>query len=111
MKDLKQNYENACNAYLKAFCDKHGFDYDPTAWVGNDVGSWVDIADYCIDINIIRLDIDRNAPEDEFVKWYDYYLRLGMLKANPINYDNWLKGCPPLAAKTRYSASKHYMKE
>ena len=32
---LKQQYIDACNAYLEAFCEKHGFDY------GEAANSWV----------------------------------------------------------------------
>ena len=32
---LKEDYENACNAYLKAFCEKHDYWYAGIeAWVG-----------------------------------------------------------------------------
>lgn len=37
---LKNDYENACNAYLKAFCEKHDYIYEGLdMWVGNDVGT------------------------------------------------------------------------
>lgn len=38
--ELRLNYNEACNAYLMAFCEKHGFDYADAArsWVGGDVG-------------------------------------------------------------------------
>lgn len=38
---LKKDYENACNAYLKAFCEKHefyGLDNPETYWIGDQVG-------------------------------------------------------------------------
>lgn len=31
---LRKNYEDACNAYLRAFCQKHGYDEDDA------VNSW-----------------------------------------------------------------------
>ena len=39
---LKSDYEKACNAYLQAFCEKHGYDYEDAtrSWVGGDVGGW-----------------------------------------------------------------------
>ena len=36
--ELRLNYNAACNAYLAAFCEKHGYDYEPDAWVGDDPG-------------------------------------------------------------------------
>jgi hypothetical protein len=96
---LKQNYENACNAYLLAFTAKHGYDFEPDCWVGNDVGGIAMVGDLFVNLTDIRDDIDRDAPEQEFLKWYDYCLELHDLstKNYPIptpNYKSWLMGCP-----------------
>ena len=95
MNNLKQSYESACNAYLKAFCLKHEFDYEPDCWVGKYVGTICQIADYFVDMVTIRTDIDMDAKEDEFIKWYDYTLRVGTLGGTGIpNFENWLRRCP-----------------
>lgn len=91
---IKQNFENACNAYIKAFCEKHGYDYNSFYYAGDDPGSIVELADYSIDLQTIRTDIDRDAPKYEFIAWYDYCLRLGALRANTPNYEHWLMECP-----------------
>ena len=43
---LKSDYEKACNAYLQAFCEKHGYDYEDAArsWVGGDVGGYIELS-------------------------------------------------------------------
>jgi hypothetical protein len=94
MKDIKKHYENACNDYLKLFCKKHGYDYDPDAWVGNDVGGIAEVTDHYVDMTTMRADIDNDAPEKELVEWYDYSSRTGMLDIPSPNFRNWLKGCP-----------------
>ena len=92
---LKQHYENACNAYLKAFCDKHGFDYEPDCWVANDTGTIACIADYFVSMETIITDINTDAPEEEFLKWYDYCLELSSLGVSGLpNFKSWLAGCP-----------------
>jgi hypothetical protein len=96
---LKQDYENACHAYAEAFCKKHGYDYDPEDWVARHVGGILSVGDYFVDMETIRVDIDKNAPEDEFVKWFDYCTRVGHLsmdKSTP-NFDNWMRGCPRMS--------------
>ena len=94
-KTLKQNYENACNAYLKAFAEKHDYYYDPDLWIGRSVGTIIEVSDLFIGMEDIRTDIDTDAPVDEFVKWYDYSLRLHSLGCKGIvNYENWLRKCP-----------------
>ena len=99
---LKSDYEKARNAYLQAFCEKHGYDYEDAArsWVGGDVGGITECADYIVGMDDIITDIDRDAPEDEFVKYYDYCLRVGSIACGKIstpNYSSWLSGCPRMS--------------
>lgn len=99
---LKSDYEKACNAYLQAFCEKHGYDYKDAArsWVGGDVGGIAECADYIVRMEDIITDIDRDVPEDEFVKYYDYCLRVGSIACGKIstpNYSSWLSGCPRMS--------------
>lgn len=95
--ELRLNYNEACNAYLMAFCEKHGYDYDPAAWVANDPGGIAEIADMFVAMSDIITDIDRDIPEEEYAKYYDYCLRVGSIAGGELtvpNYDNWLRGCP-----------------
>lgn len=99
--ELRENYEKACNAYLMAFCEKHGFDYADAAqsWVGEDVGGITLCADYYVGMPDIITDIDRDAPEEEYAKYYDYCLRVGSVANGELqtpNYESWLRGCPRL---------------
>ena len=95
--ELRLNYNEACNDYLLAFCEKHGYDYEPDAWVANDPGGIAEIADMFVTMADIITDIDRDVPEDEYVKYYDYCLRVGSIAGGELtvpNYENWLRGCP-----------------
>lgn len=95
MNNLKKDYDAACEAYLKAFAEKHDYEYDPDSWVGSDAGTIACVSELFVDMVTIRTDIDRDAPEDEFIQWYDYCLRLGMLNCKGIpNFDSWLRKCP-----------------
>lgn len=117
---VKRKYEDACNAYLKLFCEKHGFDYDEAAnsWVANDVGGTCLLGDMYASFNDIKTDIDMNAPEDEFYIYYYHSLDACDLGFNCPNYANWLSGCPRLSeeqikslreAKSRvYEAQKDF---
>lgn len=96
--ELRLNYDKACNAYLMVFCEKHGFDYADAArsWVGGDVGGITLCADYYVSMSDIITDIDRDAPEEEYVKYYDYCLRVGSIAGGELktpNYESWLRGC------------------
>ena len=97
--ELRENYDRACNAYLLAFCEKHGFDYADAVrnWAGGAAGGIAECADYYVSMSDILTDIDLDAPEDEYVKYYDYCLRVHSIANGELmvpNYDSWLRGCP-----------------
>lgn len=95
---LRRQFESACNAYLKTFCEKHDYDYEEArrSWAAGDVGGIVDISEFYLSMTDIRTDIDMDAPDGEFVRWYDYCLRLHAIDSTipTPNYENWLRGCP-----------------
>lgn len=89
---LRSNYEKACNAYLEAWCKKHEFDIKDAEWVG--VGGVVNVGDYYVSFIDIMTDIDKDAPREEYWKYYYYALDCGWLEIPYPNYTNWLRGCP-----------------
>lgn len=95
-KKAKILFEEGCNLYLHLFCTKHGFDADSkdVCWVANDIGGVASIADYFVDMEVMRLDIDKEAPTDEFFQWYDYSVEAYSLGLSAPNYKSWLMGCP-----------------
>jgi hypothetical protein len=96
MKNLKEKFEAAANAYLMAFCEKHGYDFDEDCWIGGRAGGIADLGDTAFaNMETIRADMDMSAPEEEFGKWSDYCLRLGMIGVTSTpNFEHWIKGCP-----------------
>lgn len=91
---LINNHNSACWAYTHAFCEKHEYDIDGIYWVGKNVGGIAEINGYYVDLETIRVDVDSLCSEDEFLKWYDYCLRIGTLGAATPNFDSWLRKCP-----------------
>ena len=95
--ELRLNYNEACNAYLLAFCEKHDFMYDPREWIAGATGGTACVGDFYVDMSDIITDIDLDAPEEEYAKYYDYCLRVGSIAGGELtvpNYDSWLRGCP-----------------
>lgn len=93
---LKRDFEDACNAYLKAFCEKHGYDYEDAVdfWVAGDIGDVVMCGDQFVSMETIRIDIDMDAPEEELLRWYDYTTEAGAYNLPTMNFRSWLKGAP-----------------
>lgn len=95
--DLKQTsllYRQACNQYLALFCDKHGYDLRDTDWVAGVMGDIATIGDYYVDMRTIIDDLEMDAPEEEFIRWYDYCSEAHDLGITSPNFRSWVKGCP-----------------
>jgi len=92
---LKENYKKACDDYLNAFISKHEFDKNDSRWIADRPGEIADVFGYCVDMQTIVDDIDMDAPEDEFLKWYEYTVDMKLLGAETIpNFRSWVRNCP-----------------
>lgn len=95
---LWNEWVTICNKYLRAFCEKHGYDFDEAtnSWVSNFDGTVVLCGDEYVTMEDIIIDIERNVPEEEFLKWYYYTIEVYPLMGCSPNYESWLNGCPRL---------------
>lgn len=91
---IKQQYTDACNAYLRLFCEKHDLEYSPSDWVGQRTGTVAIIGDYFVDMASLIADIDNDAPEEEFWHWYSYCEDACELDLVQPTLEAWLQGCP-----------------
>lgn len=103
-----------CNKYLKTFCEKHGYDFDDAtnSWVAGFDGTVVLCGDEYVSMEDIIIDIEKDAPEEEFLKWYWYCLDANDAGASTPNYSSWLNGCPRLSKEEleRYKEKKENLK-
>lgn len=101
-KKLKDDFEKAANAYLKAFCEKQCFDYEDAkeSWAADDVGGVACCGDFYFSLDEIRTDIDSDAPVGEIIKWYDYHTEMAYLSLPLMNYRSWLNGAPRVEQET-----------
>ena len=95
-KELKQQFEEVCNAYLDAFVKRHNL--VSADWVGPGVCENVCANDEVfLDLDDIRYDIDNAASlsVNEIWDWADYCLRLEYLECpKKISFPSWCKGAP-----------------
>lgn len=92
----REYFVKGCNEYLRLFCEKHDYDYEEAknSWVANCVGDVTCVGDIFVGMQTIITDIEMDAPEEEFIKWYDYYLEAYEFGFNTPNFESWLRGCP-----------------
>ena len=98
----REYFEKGCNEYLRLFCEKHGFDFEDAkdSWVSDSVGGVVCVGDFFVDMETIIADIEMDAPEEEFFKWYDYSIAASEFDLTQPNLSSWLKGCPRTSEET-----------
>lgn len=92
----RAHFIKGCNEYLRLFCEKHDYDYEDAkdSWVANCVGDVTCVGDIYVGMQTIITDIEMDAPEEEFIKWYDYNLVANEFGFATPNFDSWLRGCP-----------------
>ena len=98
----REYFVKGCNEYLRLFCEKHDFDYEEAkeSWVANCVGDVTWVGDIFVGMQTIITDIEMDAPEDEFIKWYDYNLVAHEFGFNTPNFESWLRGWPRVSEET-----------
>ena len=92
----REYFVKGCNEYLRLFCEKHDFDYEEAknSWVANCVGDVTCVGDIFVGMQTIITDIEMDAPEEEFLKWYGYNLVANEFGFTTPNFDHWIRGCP-----------------
>lgn len=117
IKTRQERWNELCNEYLKEFCDKHEWQYEPDMWVAGNIGTIVMIGDMFVSMNNIRYDVDNNIPTDYFAKWYWKSIEISELtdgSENYMNYENYCKGAPDYWTEERVQkirASKKRVEE
>lgn len=117
IKTRQERWDELCNEYLKEFCDKHEWQYEPDMWVAGNIGTIVMIGDMFVSMNNIRYDIDNNVPTDYFAKWYWKSIEISELTdgaENYMNYENYCKEAPDYWTEERVQkirASKKRVEE
>ena len=98
----REYFVKGCNEYLRLFCEKHDYDYEEAkdSWVANCVGDVTCVGDIFVGMQTIITDIEMDAPEEEFIKWYDYNLVVHEFGFTTPNFESWLRGCPRVSEET-----------
>ena len=102
---LKENYENACNAYIGMLVEM--WDWDAKSygyWVGDEVGGTYSYGE-CTFINMedIIFCVDNDVEKEEYSEWQEYCMFAHEYKQTMPNFKSWHKGCPRLSK----DAQKH----
>ena len=86
MEKLLQNYNDACNSIIQAFCEKQGFDYQDAWWVADIVGSVISIGDFTFDFQDVIYDLKNNVPKGRIIAYFDYTMETHFAGKKLVNY-------------------------
>jgi len=92
--EIKENFEKACEDYLKTLCEMFELPYEQDAWVAGDIGSIANVGDYYFSFEEIRYIVDNNLTFNEYLQYYDYCLEAYDYGITAPNLESWHKGCP-----------------
>lgn len=117
LKETEKNYilnnvwSNVCDSYLYEFCKRHGYVYEPDAWVGSDPGTTICVCDMFVSMDDIRYDVDNDIDPEWFSEWYwkglDVYELTG---EHYMNYPSFCKGAPDPWTKERIDSIRESKK-
>lgn len=103
-RNFKNNYETACNDYVKELCKRYDWSFEDGWWVSNEIGGTFCTSDieYSLSMNDIKLLVDENVDFKIFSEWWDYNLVMSyaiMLYPNNDRYHMidlhlWLNNYP-----------------
>jgi hypothetical protein len=95
IKQLKENYEKACNDYVAALLTLWDMNDNYGYWIGEDVGGVYDI-DGWITINMqeIIYCVENNVTSEEVSEWQDYGVKCAKYHLPILNLNAWHKGAP-----------------
>jgi len=112
---LRENYENACNAYLLALanmwewdCKSYGF------WIGDDVGGVYSYGDSTfIGMDDIIYCVENNISESAYIEWQEYCLWAKDFDQTVPNLKSWCMGCPrvDVATQEKLTAMRNELNE
>lgn len=91
---MKKDYENAVEAYLKAFCEMYGLPYDTDGWVGREPGTIAEVGDFFFGFDDMKRCVDNGYSWDDVAEWYEYCVEAGMYGISAPNLKSWMAGCP-----------------
>ena len=98
LRNLKEQWERACNAYLLELLNMWEWDACYGYWLSDEVGSVYFYADnYVIDMDDIRYCVENNVSRKDFCEYSEYNTDACNLGLDNINLCSWMKDCPRLS--------------
>ena len=103
LEELRDNYNNACNAYLDELIKMWELDKAYGFWVASEVGGTYIYGDtgLCIDMDNIIYVVNNNVSRREYMEWLDYCVWCGGYEFASPTLKSWMSGCPRIGVEVQ----------
>lgn len=92
---LREQWEKACNDYMKELLRVWELDTFYAYWVGEDVGGVLDYdGAFSISMEEIIFCVENDVTEDQYEEWQNYNCDAAEFGFSTPNLKSWMKGCP-----------------
>lgn len=92
---LREQWEKACNDYMKELLRVWELDTFYAYWVGEDVGGVLDYdGAFSISMEEIIFCVENDVTEDQYEEWQNYVCDAAEFGFSTPNLKSWMKGCP-----------------
>lgn len=100
-KQLRKNFENACNAYAMELCLQWDIDNRSCYWIGNEIGGVLEYeGDVHLNMDEIIYIVENGITIGEVYEWQDYCIKAHEYGFNLLNLKSWHKGAPRISEAT-----------
>jgi hypothetical protein len=95
-RQLKENWEKACNGYLVELLRMWGLDGFYGYWIGDEVGGVYDYGSGMFTLNMdeIIYCVENDVTEAEVMVWQEYVCDAGVFGFDIPDLKSWHRGCP-----------------
>ena len=101
-RQLKEQWEKACNGYLVELLRMWELDAHYGYWIGDEVGGLYDYGDGMITIsmdNIIYC-VENDVTQEKYMEWQEYCCDAAEFGFGTPNLKSWMRGCPRVSHET-----------
>lgn len=102
LRQLKKDYEAACNGYLCELLRMWELDAHYGYWIGDEVGGVYDYGDGMLYINMddIIYCVEHDVTQQQYIEWQEYTCDAAEFGFDTPNLRSWMHGCPRTSAET-----------
>jgi hypothetical protein len=95
-RQLKDQWEKACNGYLVELLRMWELDSYYGYWIGDEVGGVYDYADGSFDIGMddIIYCVEHDVTREQYDEWQEYIIDATKFGFDTPNLKSWMRGCP-----------------